>query len=732
VRADDVDDGSTGARARDTSRRDAVAVALTLHDVAAPARRPVLSADVAPDALVAIAADGTVLWGNAAAERMLGYTLAEATGMQALHLVHPDDLWEATDSLRTTIGRPGVPGTLISVRLRHADGGFVPCELRGVNLLHDPAVRAVVLGVREVSDRTEVLAALEESARRFDAVARRASEVILLLDADGRIQYVSPALVAATGWRPEELVGEEAFPLAHPEDVGAVLGAVRPMLGAPGASTTVEFRLRPRSGSWRHCEAELVNMLDDPDVGRIALYLRDITRRKEDEGRLTYQARHDALTGLPNRTLLLDRLRDALDRARRGGPAVGLLFCDLDRFKLVNDSLGHQAGDRLLVECARRLRRIARRDATVARSGGDEFVVLCTDVTHRGQVLAIAARIADALKEPFFVDGSEFHLSTSIGIAFCADGATEPDALLRDADAAMYQAKDAGRARYAVFEPAMRAVVVERMATERALRRAIRAGELRVHYQPIVCLGDGTIVGAEALVRWQRGDDLVPPAGFVALAEETGLIVPLGEWVLAEACRDLAAWQRVHALDPRFRVSINLSVHQLDRDDFVRRVASALHAPSLDPRHLCFELTESALADEHGAAVTALRALRDLGCGLAIDDFGTGWSALAHLKRFPFDSLKIDRSFVSGLGDDPEDEAIVGAIVGVARALGLDVVAEGVETRTQVQALAGHGVEVVQGFLFGRPVDAATFEARLSQPLPAPAGARPERTGAHR
>ncbi len=807
--------------------------------------RPLAWAEVAPDPLVAIDAEGVVLWGNPAAELLFGYRLSDAVGVNVMALVHPDDLWEATDSLRTTLERPDIAGALITVRLRRHDGEWVACEVRGLNLLADATVRAIVLGVRDVSDRIGMSDALAESERRLNAVARHAQELLLLVDEQRRIRYVSPALPPSTGWQRAEMLGTDLFDHFHEADLAACADDLAGVLSAPGRSARHELRFRERSGAWRHCQVELVNLCADPDVGRIAVYLRDIrerkreearraasderfrsafenapigmavqaldgkfqqvneglcrllgyprkdllgsssidlihpedreaalarverargagldsyqfelrlvrsdgrvvwgkvsvsvvrdqtdeagyfisqiedvTGRRRDEERLAHQALHDALTGLPNRALLIDRLGRELERAKNGGPPAAVLFCDLDRFKVVNDSLGHQTGDRLLVACARRLREIVRSTETVARFGGDEFVVLCTDVTARSEVIEVAQRLSEVLRAPFSIDGTELHVTTSIGIAFSDDEASDTHELLRDADAAMYRAKESGRDCHVVFEPEMRAVAIERLETEAALRQAIVGGGLTFDVQPLVELKSHAIVGGEALVRWRRGDVLVPPVEFVALAEETGLIRPLGAWMVRAVCEHLATWQRSSRLLEGFQVMINVSSRQLDTQDFVADVESVLAETGIDPASLCFEITESVLPEDGGPALRVLKRLRELGCGLAIDDFGTGYSALAHLKRFPFDTLKIDRSFVSGLGQDPEDEAIVEAVVGIARALDLRVVGEGIETDTQLAALLELGVEVGQGFVLGRPVSAEQFHRLISTARP--------------
>ncbi|GIU86305.1 MAG: hypothetical protein KatS3mg009_0820 [Acidimicrobiia bacterium] len=426
--------------------------------------------------------------------------------------------------------------------------------------------------------------------------------------------------------------------------------------------------------------------------------------RKAFEERLAHQSMHDPLTGLPNRLLFLDRLGLSVARCRRTRSEVAVLFLDLDRFKNVNDSVGHDAGDELLVAVARRLEAILRPGDTVARFGGDEFTILCEDLPQghaREQALDIAHRLLGAVVQPFVVRGSETFVSASVGIALGV-GDERPEDLLRDADAAMYHAKEAGRGRAEVFDDTMRARALARHATENALHRALERGELLLFFQPVVSLHDRSCVGAEALVRWQHPDrGLVAPAEFVPLAEETGLVVRLGRWVLEEAAAQAARWQAERGRP--FAVSVNLSARQLTQPDLAATVAEVIGRTGVDPANLCLEITESVLMDDAQAVLHAIEEVRALGVRFAIDDFGTGYSSLGYLKRFPVDRVKIDRSFVAGLGTDPGDAAIVSAVVGLAHALDLQVVAEGVETEEQLAELVSLGCDEAQGFYFAPP-----------------------------
>jgi diguanylate cyclase (GGDEF)-like protein len=427
----------------------------------------------------------------------------------------------------------------------------------------------------------------------------------------------------------------------------------------------------------------------------------DITDRRAIEEQLVREALHDRLTGLPNRALLLDRLTQSLAGLARQSGALAVLFLDVDRFKVINDSLGHDAGDDVLVELARRLDQLMRPGDTVARFGGDEFVVLCQGLEHPAAAVHLAERLAEGIAGPISVNGSDVVVTVSIGIALSVSPEDKAGDLLRDADAAMYRAKRDGRARSVLFADAMREEALGRLETEVDLRRALANDELRLHYQPVVDLASGRTTGFEALLRWEhptRG--MVLPLEIIGIAEETGLIVPVGEWVLETACAQLVAW---HQDDPDLSMSVNLSGVQLARPDLVERVAEVLGRTGVRRSAVSLEITESVLMADAEEALGVLHRLKELGVRISVDDFGTGYSSLTYLKRFPVDVLKIDRTFVDGLGTDADDLAIVQAILALAQALGMDTIAEGIENDVQREVLMGLGCTHAQGYLLGRP-----------------------------
>jgi diguanylate cyclase (GGDEF)-like protein len=427
------------------------------------------------------------------------------------------------------------------------------------------------------------------------------------------------------------------------------------------------------------------------------------------------QLLRDPLTGLPSRLLLMNRLQSAIARIDRTGGHVAVLFIDLDRFKVVNDSLGHHAGDRLLVVVADRLRTTARRHELPARFGGDEFVIVCEDIADAQDAVAVAERLLKALAQPFDFDDVPAFVGGSIGIAVTSDPRAAPADLVRDADAAMYRAKQAGGGRWSIFDQVVRDRAVARQATEAALRNAIADDELVVHFQPEISVATGAIVGVEALVRWDRpGHGMVSPGEFIPIAEETGLIVPIGKWVLHEACAQAKTFD-----DGRLVIRVNVSARQLAEPGLADTVKDALAASGLPPERLVLEVTESVVLEDGDRSVAALQALRDIGVGVSLDDFGTGYCSLSYLRRLPIDSLKIDRSFVRGLGHEADDDSIVTSVIDLARSLGVSVVAEGVETEEQLAGLRARGCDTMQGFLFAKPAPAATVAALMAQPAAA-------------
>jgi diguanylate cyclase (GGDEF)-like protein/PAS domain S-box-containing protein len=553
-------------------------------------------------------------------------------------------------------------------------------------------------------------AALEHvagSEARFRSLAQNSSDVITIVGADGRVTYQSESMLRVFGYRPEDFVGRELAPQLHPEHSAALLAVLESPPAEGETAGLVTTKLRHRDGRWRDVEIAVTTLYDDPGVRGLVLNTRDVTERVALEAELRKRAWHDPLTGLANRALFTDRVDHALALRARDGRPLAVAFLDLDDFKSINDTLGHTAGDLLLQGIGERLTESVRPGDTVARFGGDEFALLFEGADAR-TAERIAKRIIAGLLAPFRILDEEVHARASIGVAL-AEGDETTDELLSGADTAMYVAKARGKSRFEFFEPTMRAVAVERSGLRTDLEWALPRDELVIHYQPVVDVPTGVVQGFEALLRWQhpkRG--LLSPGEFIDLAEETGLIVSIGSWVLRRACEQAVRWRRRTGRD--LTMAVNVSARQLQDPGLVGEIGAALAAAGLEPAALVLEITESATVSDTEGVIARLEELKALGVGLAIDDFGTGYSSLSYLRRFPVDQLKIDRSFVAGVATNGEDRAIAGSVIGLAHALGIHVVAEGVQTVEQLEWLSELRCDLAQGFNWLRPAPAPEID----------------------
>jgi diguanylate cyclase (GGDEF)-like protein/PAS domain S-box-containing protein len=557
-------------------------------------------------------------------------------------------------------------------------------------------------------------AALADAEERFRGAFEHAPIGIALALCDGHLVRANQSFGDIVGRNPDEMAGMAISELTHPEDWETNEAEIDALFAGEIDSYQLEKRYLHSDGHvvWVSVSSSCVRDADGHPSYMIG-QIEDITESREMRERLAHDAVHDLLTGLPNRALFMDRLERALHRADQGGQQVALYFLDLDRFKLINDSLGHEVGDRLLQRVANRLTRALRTADTLARFGGDEFTLLC-QVKDRDEALDIAHRLAASMAQPLASSAGEMFVSVSIGLALSLSGAESGPELLRNADVAMYRAKQAGPGHIVVYREDEATGTIRRLRTSNELHRALERNELELHYQAQVDLHTHTMVGIEALVRWRhptRG--LLLPGEFIPLAEDSGLIVPLGAWVVAEACRQTAAWQVRRSAagqdDARLNISVNVSTQQMADPSFPRQVASALEDSGLDPDKLWLEITESTLMGNSDLVIGTLTALRDLGPHLEIDDFGTGYSSLSYLKRLPIETLKIDRSFIDELDSNPEDVAIVRAIIALGESLGLSVIAEGVERATQAGQLQALTCHLAQGYFFGMPQSAGAL-----------------------
>jgi len=587
--------------------------------------------------------------------------------------------------------------------------------------------------VEDQHDRSQ--RSLRRSERRFRALIEHSLDAVAVVSPEGQVVYDSASVERVLGFPPGHRTGEPALDFVHPEDVPRAAAVMTSVLQEAGSTQTVELRGRHEDGSWRWLDARVTNLVDQPDIGGLVVNFRDVTAKRQLEDELAHQAFHDSLTGLANRALFLDRLEHALTRQGRvPTETLAVLFVDLDDFKTVNDALGHGAGDRLLQEIGGRLRDWSRTSDTCARLGGDEFAVLIEGLRDEDEATTTGNRLLEVLCQPLTVEGNLIVLSASVGIVV-SDGTETAEDLVRNADLAMFRAKRTGKGRFELYEKAMHDDARHRLDMREALRRAIDQGELVNHYQPIVDLSTGALVGAETLLRWnhpRRG--VLAPEAFLEIAEETGLISPIGRAVLQRACRDAASWPTVDG--PPLTVSVNLSPRQLQEPTIVADVAEALATAGLPGEHLTLEITESVLIHDPGAAAATLRDLKDLGVSIALDDFGTGFSSLSHLARFPVDCLKIDKSFIDPLteGADQEHAALVDAILEMSNRLKLKVTAEGVERLDQVERLIELGCATGQGWHFAKAmshehlVRLLTFDLPTGSLPPALEGARPHET----
>ena len=676
------------------------------------------------DAVVTVDRDGRVIEWNPQAEAIFGMKARDVLGRpipQGVILSRPFDSLRSLRAGSDGEGSPAARGFLASARNdterrvealgRRAGGELFPIEIT-IDPVGSGAEQTFTAFIRDISERRRAQDELERREQRFRAIVEKSWSGVVLLDQSLAFSYAGASTDRLLGYSERDLLGASILGFVHPRERHTARQLFADLLEAPNREFQGEIRFLHKNGTWVWLEGFAQNLLHDPSVGAIVVNYRDITQRKATEKQLEYQAYYDALTGLPNRLLFRDRVVTAIAQAQRNRRALAVMYLDLDHFKLVNDGLGHSVGDKLLGQVAERLATSVRASDTISRLGGDEFTLLFNDVGSSDAVAGVARKILHSLARPFKVDGHELFITASIGISLFPNDGDDDEILLKSADSAMYRAKELGRNQAQLFTASMNERYVRRLAIEQSLHHALERRELELHYQPVYDRMRRP-VSVEALIRWNhptRG--LVPPADFIPLAEETGLIVPIGEWVVREVCAQLRRWHDAGL--GALKAALNISAPQLQQPTFTRVVVDTLQRNGLAPSSLQIEITESVAVQNIDLILQVLQELKEHGVGIAVDDFGTGQSSLLYLKRFPIDTVKIDKTFIQDVTTDDAAAAIVSYVISLAHTLRFEVVAEGVETEDQYAFLRLNGCDRLQGYLFSPARPANEIEALMT------------------
>jgi diguanylate cyclase (GGDEF)-like protein/PAS domain S-box-containing protein len=671
--------------------------------------------DAAFDGLFLIDLQGRYVDVNPAGCSLTGYTREELLAADFRLMLHPEDVTGPIEQekILSYLG----PGSQ-EIHLRRKDGAEVWVEF-ALSLLHLSGQEYILGTVRDITARKRAEAELRESEERYMLAAQGANDGLWDWNLSDDCIYYSPRWKSMLGYQDSEIGNRPADWLdrVHPDDQIHLRMELAAHLKGQTQHFESEHRIQHKDGAYRWVLTRGLAVKNENEVAyRISGSQTDITDRKRAEEQLMHDAFHDVLTGLPNRALFEDRLSQAIERSNRQDDyAFGILFLDLDQFKIVNDSLGHTAGDELLISMARLLESCIRTVDTVARLGGDEFVILLDNLDDLDEAIHIANRVQTALQSPFVLGDKTLYTSASIGIVFSERGYERPEDALRDADIAMYQAKSHGKSRFVVFDPQMLRDAVARLELESDLRRACEREEFQVYYQPIISLAKNKVAGFEALLRWHHPKQgFIAPIDFIPVAEETGLIIPIGRWVLREACRQLQAWQASFPIPQEFYISVNISAKQLVDPGFTSQVLEALQESGLEAKRLCLEITESILMENNGVCEATIRDLRERGIRVFIDDFGTGYSSLSYIQRFPVKTIKIDRSFIDQIDQEGHNIELLASILRFALDLELETIAEGVETSQQLTQLKSLLCNYGQGYYISKPLDPLSAEAMLS------------------
>lgn len=651
---------------------------------------------------------GQFIYINAYFAEMFGYSQEEMFAIPLMQIIHTEDHRTVQESIQKRLS-----GEIQKVRYQikglKKDGSTIHIEVHASKIIYQ-GIPSIIGTMIDITEQVKFQQRIEESEQRFRCLFQNNTDGVLSFDLAGHVLSANPACEVITGYRVDELLELSFVPLVVIEDLGKTLHHFE--LAKQGEPQNYEITIRRKDGTQgRLCIMHFPMVVDEQIVGVYGI-AKDITDRKEAEEKIKYLAYYDSLTDLPNRRLFIDRITQAFIHAKRYKHKMAVLYLDLDRFKLINDSYGHAFGDRLLQVVARRLRGCVREIDTVARMGGDEFTVLLPDISETEEVIHIADRIIQRLRQPMMIEGIELNVTACIGIAFNLNDEEDVDAILKHADTAMYCVKKNGKNNYEVYTEEMDTQALYRLRLENDLRKAIEGSQLQLVYQPIAGLESGQIVGMEALIRWQHPTfGLISPSEFIPIAEESGLIVSIGEWVLRTACEQNKVWQNEG--HPPIRMAVNLSMRQLQQKDLVETIKRILNETQLEAKWLELEVTESIIMHNYAVVTETLNLLREMGVKISIDDFGTGYSSLSYLKNLPIDNIKIDRVFVEDINKDINGGAIASAVIMLAHNLSMDVVAEGVETKGQLDFLQDWNCDKMQGYYFCPPVTGVTFEKLL-------------------
>ncbi len=669
------------------------------------------------DAVVTIDQHGTVVEWNPQAEETFGVEARQVIGgpLPASILAKRD--YRQLDRLLVRARQKSRPAPLRrrnETVARRWDGQSFPAEVT-IESIGSGADQVFTLFIRDISEQKRAQRDLEMSERRFRTMFEKSWSGVALLDEHLRFSFAGSSTPHILGYREKDLMGRDLLSFVHPHECESLARMFADIALRPNNEAHGEMRFRHQNGTWIWLEGFAQNMLREPSVGAIIVNFRDVTQRRMTEKQLEYRAHYDPLTDLPNRVLFSDRVVNGLAQARRHHSGLAIMYLDLDHFKLVNDALGHSFGDALLAAVARRLQACLRASDTISRIGGDEFSILINDISGSDPVAHISRKLLESFNEPFRVEQHDLHVTASIGISLYPGDGEDAETLVKCADAAMYRAKELGRHQAQLFTASMNERYVRRLAIEQDLHQAIERNEFSLLYQPIYDVARNQIAALEAFIRWNDPDrGIVPPAEFIPLAEETGLILAIGDWVLRRACTQMESWAGLTAAD--VRVSVNVSTHQLQQTDFADNVQRILKESGLQPRRLQLEITESAATERLQRTMRTLQELRAQGISIAVDDFGTGQSSLIYWRRFPIDAIKMDNEFLREISQDETAATVASHIVGVAHAMRLAVVAAGVETREQYDLLRGFACDQVQGNLFTGPLTAEEMTEFLRQP----------------